>query len=101
MKPETNAAVRRSWAIFEMLSGRCLDGMSNKELAEAIGTSAVNITRDLQTLESIGMAKKMENGRWSLTSRALVPVQRFSNHYQTMQTRMEETRRAIQAGAMQ
>ena len=100
MKPETsNAAVRRSWRIFDLLSGRYFDGMSNKELAEAVGTSAVNISRDLATLESIGMAHRMDNGRWGLTSRAIVPSQRFAQQYETISHRMAEAHRSIMAGA--
>ena len=98
-KPKNNAAVRRSWRIYDLLSARYFDGMSNKELAEAVGTSATNITRDMQTLESIGMAQKMENGHWGLTSRALVPSQRFAQQYETISHRMAEAHRSIMAGA--
>lgn len=96
---KTNAATRRSHKIVELLAGRFFDGMSNKELAQAVGTSAVNISRDLSTLEGIGYVRKLENGRYGLTARPLSIMQAYYNHYQQLQDRITETTRNIMAGA--
>lgn len=96
---ESNAAVRRSHKIVELLAARFFDGMTNKELADAVGTSAVNVCRDLATLEAIGYARKQENGRWALTSRPLAVMQSYTNHSQNLQNRMAETSRNIFSGA--
>lgn len=95
-----NNAVRRSHKIVEELAKRHFDGLSNKELAEAVGTSPVNISRDLATLESMGYAKKLDNGRWSLTSKPLAILQAYHNHYEQLQTRMMESSRNIMAASM-
>lgn len=98
-KALANAATRRSHKIVELLAGRFYDGMANKELSEALGTSAVNISRDLMTLEAIGYARKLENGRWGLSARPLSIMQAYYGHYQQMQDRMHETTRNIMAAA--
>ena len=98
-KTESNAATRRSHAIVELLAKRFFDGMSNKELAEALKTSPVNISRDLGTLEDLGYVRKQDNGRWGLTTKPLMIMQSFTTHYQTLQTRMAETSRNIFAGS--
>ena len=97
--PVSNAATRRSHKIVELLAGRFFDGMSNKDLALALGTSAVNISRDITTLEEIGYVKKLENGRYGLSSRPLSIMQAYYSHYQQMHDRMSETTRNIMAGA--
>ena len=98
-KNASNAATRRSHAIVELLTQRFFDGMSNKELAEALNTSPVNISRDLGTLEDMGYVHKLENGRWSLTTKPLFMMQAYTTQYENLQTRMAETSRNIFAGA--
>ncbi len=93
-------AVTRSHRIVELLAGRYFDGAANNELAEALKESRANISRDLARLEAIGYARKLGNGRWSLTSRPLSVMQNFTNHYQRMQDRMAEAGRNILASAL-
>ncbi len=95
------ASVRRSHKIVELLAGRFFDGVSNKELAQALGTHPVNICRDLEVLAEIGYVKKLENGRWALTARPLGIMQAYTQQYETLQTRMNETTRSIMAYASQ
>lgn len=96
---ENNQAVRRSHQIIKALAGHFYDGLSNKELAEAIGTSAVNITRDLQTLEDIGYARKLENGRWALSNGPMAVYTAYNEHYLRMQHRLLESHQNINAKA--
>ena len=94
-----NAAARRSHRIVELLASRYFDGMSNRELAEALSTSAVNVSRDMATLEELGYARKLDSGRWSLSSRPLAVMQAYYAHYQQLHERMAETTRNIVAAA--
>lgn len=82
-----------------MLTPRLHDGMSNKEIAEANKTSAVNTARDMILLEDMGWAKKMANGRWTLTTKPLALLQAYQNHFQSLQNRMTETTHNITAAA--
>ncbi|MFQ9134893.1 MAG: hypothetical protein ACLR5Y_06390 [Haemophilus parainfluenzae] len=49
-------------AILKALKGRTLDGLSNKELCEAIDETPVNITRAIAVLESEGFLLKLLTG---------------------------------------
>jgi DNA-binding IclR family transcriptional regulator len=93
-------AVARSLKIVELLAGRYFDGAANKELAEALGVSRVYISRDLKQLENLGYTRKLENGRWSLTTKPLVIMQTFTTNYQNMQNRMAEASRNIMASSL-
>ncbi len=92
-------AVRRSHRIVELLAGRFFDGMSNSEIAEAIGTSRPNAARDLAVLEDMGLAHKLDNGRWALTIRTLAIYRAFAINHEQLQARMGESLRNIEAGA--
>ena len=59
-------AVARSHKIVELLAGN-IEGFANRDIAETLKVSKVNISRDLAQLESLGYAVKRENGRWYLT----------------------------------
>ena len=95
---EKNAAVRRSHRIHELLMTRFFYGATNKELAAALGTSPVNIHRDLETLEEMGYARKTEEGRFEATTKALQIYRAFTIHYENQQSRLSETARTIEAG---
>jgi DNA-binding IclR family transcriptional regulator len=93
-------AVARSHRIVELLARQYFDGAANKELAEALHVSPVNISRDLAQLEALGYARKLENGRWSLTPKPVAVYQSFTTHYQNMQNRMAEAGRNILAASL-
>jgi len=93
-------AVARSHRIVELLASRFFDGAANKELAAALKVSTVNISRDLAQLEALGYARKLENGRWSLTPKPIAIMQAYTTHYQNMQTRMAEASRNVMAASL-
>lgn len=92
-------AVRRSHKIVELLAGRFFDGASTGEIAGAVKTSKANASRDMARLESLGYARKLDNGRWGLTAKPLSIMQSYHNHYTNLQARMAETNRNIMAAA--
>jgi DNA-binding IclR family transcriptional regulator len=96
----SNAPVMRSHKIVELLAGRFYDGMGTKELADAIGTSPPNISRDMRVLTDLGYAHKLDNGRWSLTTRILGVIQAYQTHYNNLQNRMAESARNITAASV-
>lgn len=53
MKEKINGT-QRALRILKSLKGRTLDGLSNKDLCEAIDETPVNITRATAVLESEG-----------------------------------------------
>ncbi|MDR2054558.1 MAG: hypothetical protein LBQ10_01610 [Desulfovibrio sp.] len=92
-------AVCRTLKIIELLAGRYFEGASTGEIAQAVKTSKANASRDMAQLEKLGWARKLDNGRWSLTSKPLAITQSYHNHYNNLQARMAETTRNIMAAA--
>lgn len=50
--------------IFKALQGNAIHGLSNKEIAEIVGTSAVNVVRDLDDLIAEGLVERTHDGRF-------------------------------------
>jgi DNA-binding IclR family transcriptional regulator len=100
MMTGASKAVKRSHMIVELLAGRYFDGLSNKELAGLLKVSAANISRDLSQLADLGYARKLENGRWGLTTRPLAVMQSYITHYNNIEARMKETGRNIASAAL-
>ena len=97
--PKRNA-VARALKILELLAGHFADGLSNKEIAEALDTSAVNASRDMALLGELGWAKKMDTGRWVLSVKQLAIARSYAQQLDNLQSRMAETERNIAAAAM-
>lgn len=80
----------RLFLLMETLAGHVLDGLSGAELSDATGLSSLEVLRDMETLQKEGMAHKLPNGRWALTTRPLAIAiayqrgmnQTVHNHYE-------------------
>ena len=57
----------RIFAITEILSENHTDGLPNKELARAVGTTETNICRDMALFEKFGWAERNAHGKWRLS----------------------------------
>ena len=68
MKEKINGT-QRALRILKALKGRTMDGLSNKDLCEAIDETPVNITRATAILESEGFLRKLPTG----TGRSVLP----------------------------
>ncbi|GFM37707.1 helix-turn-helix domain-containing protein [Desulfovibrio psychrotolerans] len=95
-----NAATLRCLRIVEMMAGRVLDGLSNKDLADALRCPPPTVSRDLDTLMRAGWVQRLETGRWSLTPRPLQVAQAYSNHVTRTTTRIAELNQRIVSGAL-
>lgn len=93
------AAVRRSWRIMDLLARRFDDGMSNSELAEALGESRPTVSRDLDVLRDEGLARKLENGRFGLTAKPMQLFLACLEAHERRERRWQESLRNITAGA--
>ena len=61
-------AQERIFEITRLLYENHVNGLSNKELAQRIGTSEVNICRDLAVFEMYKWITRSESGRWRLST---------------------------------
>jgi len=61
----TNDSALRVLRALKALRGHTLAGLSNAELAKALGESPANITRYMDTLIEAGFATRLDTGRFA------------------------------------
>jgi len=61
----TNDSALRVLRALKALRGHTLTGLSNAELAKALGESPANITRYMDTLIEAGFATRLDTGRFA------------------------------------
>lgn len=59
----------RALRIIDALKGKSLTGLSNKELADRLNESPVNISRTIAILTDEGFVAKLENGYYALSTK--------------------------------
>lgn len=92
-------AAHRSLRVLKALKGHTITGLSNVELARALGESPTNMTRALQALIDEGLAVKLENGRFAHSVAMLQIAQAHVEHVAKLQARIGEMNQRIAAGA--
>jgi len=98
-KEKKGAQVRRCFLICDILVENVAYGLTNKEIADATRTSAVNAHRDLELLESMGEVRRRDNGRWVLTTKPLARHKKYEQAHSDMIARANEVRENITAAA--
>ena len=92
---------RRALRAVMAMRGTTLTGISNNELAQAMGDSAPNVSRTLQVLVDEGFATKLDNGRYAPSIALLQIAQAHAEHMARMQARLTEVQQRIAAGVQQ
>ncbi|KDB48252.1 helix-turn-helix domain-containing protein [Glaesserella parasuis] len=93
-------STRRALRILKALQGRSVIGLSNKELADRLNESPVNITRSLQALIAEGLVvKQEETGRFVLGIQMLQIAVTHQRDTEKIQARMAEMGQRVNAGA--
>lgn len=87
--------------VLKALKGQSFSGISNKELAENLGVSPAQISRDLDDLMTEGLVMKLDNGRFAHSIQMLQIAQAYSNQVARLQEQISETNQRIMAGAME
>lgn len=100
MKTDTISSARRTLRVLKVLKGHTITGISNKEIADGLGESAVNVSRALAELAEEGLATKLENGRWAHSVAMLQIATAHTSHMASLQDRMTEIQRRVAVGAM-
>ncbi|WP_236233719.1 helix-turn-helix domain-containing protein [Pseudomonas tohonis] len=85
--------------VLKALRGQTLNGISNGELARALGESPSNINRYLNTLIAEGMAVQLDTGRFALSVSVLQIAQAHAEEMARAQNRINEINQRVLAGA--
>ena len=86
--------------IFKALDGHTIHGLSNKEIAEIVGTTPVNVVRDLEDLISEGFVERMDNGRFVHGMQVLKIAVAHQREVQKMRARLDEVEQRIVRGSI-
>ena len=89
---------QRALRILKALKGRTMDGLSNKDLCEAIDETPVNITYATAILESEGFLRKLPTGNWTLSFALLNLAVCYEQDMQAVNERFNEMRHRVATG---
>lgn len=96
-----STSATRCLSVLHVLRGHTLKGLSNSDIAKALGETAVNITRATATLIESGFVTKLENGHYALGTSLLQIATAHSIEMQQAQDRINEINQRVMAGANQ
>lgn len=96
-KANVSSSGSRILRVLKALRGHALNGVSNGELASALGESPANINRALNTLIEEGLALKLENGRFAPGVQLLQIAMAHNNEMSRAQGRIDELNQRVSA----
>ena len=82
--------------VFKALEAHPIIGISNKELAEGLGLSAVHVSRDLEDLIAEGLVTKLDTGNFAYSVKTLQIAERFRQQQERLQSRIAEIGRRVE-----
>ncbi len=94
----SNSATR-TLKVLIALRGHTITGVSNTDLAKGLEESPSSITRALQDLVEVGLAVKLDNGRFAHSVLMLQIAYGHAEHVNQLQNRIAEVNQRIVAGA--
>lgn len=77
--------------VFKALEAHPIIGMSNKEIADGLGISPVQVSRDLDDLIQSGLVVKLANGNFAYSIKTLQIAERFRQQQARLTAKLEET----------
>lgn len=77
--------------VFKALEAHPIIGLSNKEIADGLGLTATQVSRDLDDLIAEGLAVKLDNGNFAYSIKTLQIAERFRRQQERLTAKLEET----------
>lgn len=77
--------------VFKALEAHPIIGLSNKEIADGLGLTATQVSRDLDDLIAEGLAVKLDNGNFAYSVKTLQIAERFRQQQARLTAKLEET----------
>lgn len=93
-------AVERTLEILRVLKGHSLNGLSNREIADALSETPVNISRATAELVRTGFAVQLENGRYAPSIELAQIALAHLNELEHAEKRIQEIKQRTFAGAL-
>lgn len=98
MNNDQFASARRALRMLKALGGAAFTGVSNSDLATALGDTRSNVSRMLAVLVDEGFATRLDSGRYAPSVALLQLAHRHAEHTAALQARINEVTQRIVAG---
>ena len=98
-KTKTSNTGQRVLDVLKVLRGHSLDGLSNKDIASALGCQASAVTRATTDLIEAGLVVKLDNGRFAHSIQMLQIAVAHSREIEKASARISELNQRVAAGA--
>ena len=98
-KTKTSNTGQRVLDVLKVLRGHSLDGLSNKDIASALGCPASAVTRATTDLIEAGLVVKLDNGRFAHSIQMLQIAVAHSREIEKASARFSELNQRVAAGA--
>lgn len=76
--------------VFKALEAHPIIGLSNKELADGLGLTPTQVSRDLDDLIAEGLAVRLDNGNFAYSVKTLQIAERFRQQQERLAARLKE-----------
>mgnify|MGYP003620152266 FL=1 len=86
--------------VLKALKGQAVTGISNKDIADVLGLSPVDVSRDLEDLIEEGLAIKLVNGRFAHSVQLIQIAQAYATQIARIQGQITEMNQRIAAGSI-
>jgi DNA-binding IclR family transcriptional regulator len=93
-------SAQRALRVLKALRGATFTGLSNTDVAKALGETPSNVSRSLAVLVEEGFVLRLDNGRYAHSVALLQIAQAHADHTARLQARMSETTQRIAAGSL-
>ena len=76
--------------VFKALEAHPIIDLSNKELADGLGLTPTQVSRDLDDLIAEGLAVRLDNGNFAYSVKTLQIAERFRQQQERLAARLKE-----------
>ena len=90
---------QRVLRVFKALEAHPLIGLSNKEIADGLGLTATQVSRDLDDLIAEGLAVKLDNGNFAYSIKTLQIAERFRKQQERLQSKVQQIGSRVDSGS--
>lgn len=81
--------------VFKALEGHPIIGISNKDIADGLGISPTQVSRDLDDLIAEGLVVKLDNGNFAYSVKTLQIAEGFRQQHERLKARLQELEQRI------
>ena len=82
--------------VFKALEAHPIIGLSNKEIADGLGLTPTQVSRDLDDLIAEGLAVRLDNGNFAYSIKTLQIAERFRQQQERLLHKIQEVGRRVE-----